>query len=210
MALEMTDLDEYFCKKYANYDKLCVLPGYQMPKMQDSKIGADGRTYTYTLPAENMSLIRQANKDELLKALKSRMFDSTFSFSFTVLPFFRRVGNVFKKWTSGKVLRDLLERHGLTMETAGEGLAIESEIWQGIYKGKFVPTKNTVFSIALTANLTAEETDELLSVCKYEWDFTLVKDVVISYLLQHRIYNPAMIEQAFAEYNIENMFIKQA
>ena len=66
----IADLDEYFCEKYANYDKLCVLKGYRMPKMQDTKVGADGRTYAYTLPANTMRLALQENKAELLKTLK--------------------------------------------------------------------------------------------------------------------------------------------
>ena len=52
----IADLDEYFCEKYANYDKLCVLDGYRMPKMQTSEVRADGRTYAYTLPANTMRL----------------------------------------------------------------------------------------------------------------------------------------------------------
>lgn len=209
MAVQMTDLDEYFCEKYANYDKLCVLPGYQMPKMQDSKIGEDGLTYTYTLPASTMRLANQANKAEILKELKARCFDQTFSFSFKVQSIFRRIANVFRKNTSGKVLRRLLEKHNLTMEQAGENLSIDKEIWKGIYKGTFEPTKNTVYSLALTAHFTAEETDELFKVCKYEWDYTLVKDTVLSYLLQNRIYNAEMLRVAFEEYNVENLFIKQ-
>ena len=35
----ITDLDEYFCEKYANYDKLCVLNGYKMPVMPQSGQG---------------------------------------------------------------------------------------------------------------------------------------------------------------------------
>ena len=51
----LTDLDEYFCEKYANYDKLCVLPGYRMPKMQESRMEITGyrtarRTYSTVFP----------------------------------------------------------------------------------------------------------------------------------------------------------------
>ena len=73
-------LDEYFCEKYANYDKLCLLPGYKMPLMQASEIREDGRTYAYTLPPETMSLSRQEKKAEILAVLKERMVDITFPF----------------------------------------------------------------------------------------------------------------------------------
>ena len=78
----IADLDEYFCEKYANYDRLCVLSGYKMPLMQTSTVDEFGRTRAYTLPAETMRLALQENKADLLKQLKSRMTDATFSFSF--------------------------------------------------------------------------------------------------------------------------------
>ncbi len=207
MAVEMTDLDEYFCKKYANYDKLCVLPGYQMPKMQDSKIDANGFTRAYTLPPETMALDKQANKAEILQELKARLVDQTFSFSFSTQSFFRRFGNLFRKYTPGKVLRAVLTRHNLTMEESGKLLNIQPEVWKGIYKGTFVLTKNALYSLALTANFSGEEVDMLFDVCAFEWDFTQVKDVVMSYLLQNRVYNLELVQKAFAQYRIENMFI---
>ena len=207
MSVELNALDEYFCEKYANYDKLCVLPGYKMPKMQDSKIGEDGLTYAYTLPAETMSLSRQENKAEILAELKQRAFDTTFSFSFHVKPFLTRLFDVFRKTNAGKVLREVLKKHGLGIE-AGDALAIDKEVWTGIYKGKFVPTKNTVFSIALTSQLSVQEVDELFEVCGYAWDYTLVKDTVLGYLLSSRIYNLEMIRSALEEYRVENLFIK--
>ena len=81
----ISDLDEYFCEKYANYDKLCVLKGYKMPVMQASEVREDGRTYAYTLPASTMRLAAQEKKAELLAALKERMTDVTFSYSFSIL-----------------------------------------------------------------------------------------------------------------------------
>ena len=63
----IADLDGFFCETYANYDKLCVLPGYVMPLMQRSEVRADGRTYAYTLPADTMRLAKQEKKDEIIK-----------------------------------------------------------------------------------------------------------------------------------------------
>lgn len=210
MATQWTDLDEYFSEKYANYDKLCTLPSYQMPKMQDSKIGADGLTYAYTLSPETMCLSKQKNKEAVLAEFKQRAFDQTFSFSFHTLSIFRRIANVFRKNSSGKVIRSILAHHNLSAQETGKLLAIDEEIWKGICKGTFEPTKNTVFSFALVGQLSVNEVDELFEACGYEWDFTLVKDTVLSYLLQNRIYNEEMIKNACEEYNIENLFIRFA
>ena len=106
----ITDLDEFFCEKYAGYDKLTVLPGYKMPVMQASKTDEFGRTYAYTLPAETMRLSAQENKAELLEEFKKKMVDKTFSFSFSVLPFFGRVKNAFSKYGVAKNLKKMLEK----------------------------------------------------------------------------------------------------
>ncbi len=204
----LTDLDEYFCEKYANYDKLCVLPGYEMPVMQRSKIDVDGRVYAYTLPPETMRLAEQKAKKALLAELKLRMTDITFSFSFRPLGFFARIKERFSKYAVYKGLEVLFGKYGLTAEDALARLDVSEEIWQGICKGKFLPSKNLVLSLALTANFSYEDTMSLLTLCGEEMDMAIVKDVVISYLLIRKVYNRDMIDAALGEYKIENLFVK--
>ena len=110
----IADLDAYFCETYANYDKLCVLKGYRMPKMQDTKIDEFGRTYAYTLPASTMRLALQENKAELLKALKTQMRDKTFSFSFRPLGFFARLKNKTSQYGFVKCLKETLKKYNVT------------------------------------------------------------------------------------------------
>ena len=204
----IADLDAYFCETYTNYDKLCVLKGYRMPKMQDTKIDEFGRTYAYTLPANTMRLALQENKAELLKALKTQMRDKTFSFSFRPLGFFARLKNKFSRNGANKCLKETLKRYNVGLVEAGEQLQIEPKIWKEICKGNFSPTKNTVLSLALTSNLSMEDAENLLFVCGYEFDYTIVKDVVISYLLTQKVFNRAMIDAALEEYKVENLFLK--
>lgn len=83
----LEDLDEYFCEKYANYDQICILKGYEMPKMQTTERREDGTDYSYTLPASTMRLSAQKNKTDLLRQLKEKMTDSTFSFTFRPVGF---------------------------------------------------------------------------------------------------------------------------
>ena len=205
----INDLDEFFCEKYANYDKLCVLKGYRMPKMHDSKILEDGRTYTYTLPSETMRLALQENKAELLALLKKNIDDKTFSFSFRPLPFFSKLKNVCNKKGFLKNFKKLLEKYNYTFETAAEEIEIEGNIWKKIQKGSYLPSKNLILSLALTLHLSVEETQVLLWLCGYEFDFTIVKDVVIYYLIEQKIFNATMQERAFEEYKIRNLFLKK-
>lgn len=204
----LADLDEYFCEKYANYDKLCALPGYRMPKMQTSEVREDGRTYAYTLPADTMRLALQENKTELLSALKSRLLDKTFSFSFEPVGFFSRIGQLFSRYAFYKNLKILFGKYNIDLKETGEGLAISAEIWSEICKGKFLPSKNLLFSMALIAQLSLEDTKNLMLLCGFEFDYAEAKDVVVDYLLYNKVYNRGMIDAALAEYKVENLFLK--
>lgn len=204
----ITDLDEYFCEKYANYDKLCILPGYKMPLMQASKIDEFGRTRTYTLPAETMRLALQEKKAELLAQLKEKMTDVTFSFSFQPMGLFASLGSKYSKYGFTKNFKKILAKYGISEEAALAGLDVSEEIWKNICKGKFLPTKNLIFSLALTAQLSYEDTEELLAYASEEFNYTIVKDVVIAYLLQNKVYAPEMIKAALNEYKVCNLFIK--
>ena len=204
----ITDLDEYFCEKYAGYDKLSVLSGYKMPLMQATKIDEFGRTIAYTLPAETMSLARQENKEQLLAELKGKMVDKTFSFTFSVMSFFSQVRNFFSKYGAAKNLKKFMQKYAVKDEDVLAQIEVAPEIWKGIRKGKFLPTKNLILTLGLTAQMSYNDVKILLSLCGYEFDQTIVKDVVITYLLSRKIYNPAMVQAALEEYKVTNLFFK--
>ncbi len=202
------DLDDYFCEKYANYDKLCVLPAYHMPVMQATRTDEFGRTQAYTLPAETMRLALQEEKTTLLKSLKEKILDKTFSFSFRPIGLFRRIGNAFSKTAPKKVFLQVLKNNQLTKEEAGALLTIDGKIWKSICKGKFAMTKNTVLSLAIAGHFSIEDTNALLDVYGYGFDFAVEKDVVIFYLLSKKVFAKPMVDAAFAEYKVGNLFIK--
>ena len=201
------DLDAYFCEKFSNYDALCILPGYQMPTMQATKIDDFGRTVAYTLPSENLRLALQENKVSLLASLKEKMIDKTFSFSFRPFRFFELISVFFAKYSFHKHLKFLLTKHGANATEAGASLNIDKDIWDKIVKGVFEPSKNLILSLCLTQHFSVEECKNLLYLCGFELDFSIVKDVVIAYLLENKVYNIDMIKAALAEYKVSNMFL---
>ena len=204
----ITDLDAYFCDTYANYDKLCVMPGYVMPVMQRSERGEDGRMRAYTLPANTMRLSNQEKKTEILAELKKKMTDTTFSFSFRPIGIFTQIKNLFSKLAFHKNLKKMLNKYGISEAEACEHLSIDKEIWQGICKGKFEATKNLIYSLALTSQFSYDDTCALMQFCGYNFNFAQVKDVVVSYLLHQKVYNRDMIDAALKEYKVTNLFIK--
>ncbi len=204
----IADLDGYFCERYEGYDKLSVLPGYKMPLMQASEVDDFGRTRTYTLPANTMRLSKQEKKEEILKELKARMCDLTFSFSFAPQSLLARIKGKFSKYAGYKHLEKMLAKYDFSDADGLESLVIDEEIWRGIRKNKYLPTKNLLLSLALAAHFSFDDTKNLLYLYGYGWDYSVVKDVVIGYLLQQKVYNPAMREAALSEYKVDNLFLK--
>ena len=203
----IADLDDYFCENYANYDKICILPGYRMPKMQATERRADGREYSYTLPASTMRLGAQENKAELLQKLKSKMSDKSFSFSFVPLGLGAQLKR-FSKNAFWRALLAMLSKYSLTAESAKKELKIDEKTWQRICKGIYLPSKNLLFSLALTARFSYEDAKTLLAYCDMDFDYTLERDVVISYLLKQKVFNQEMVKAALEEYNVSNLFIE--
>ena len=201
------DLDDYFCENYANYDKLCVIEGYRMPKMQATERRADGRLYSYTLPAKTMRLAKQEKREEILASLKSKIVDKSFSFSFEPSGFFQLLEKN-KKYSFKNVLGEVLRKNSVTAEEVFESLSIDEDVWKKICSGHYLPTKNLIFSIALIARISYEDACLLLETRGMEFDYTLERDVVVSYLLKQKVFNTDMVMAAFEEYAVENLFIK--
>ena len=87
-------------------------------------------------------------------------------------------------------------------------MEISEEIWKKICKGEFEPSKNLLYSLALTAQFSYDDTCALMYLAGYEFNLADVKDVVICYLLQQKVYNLGMINAALNEYKVSNLFIK--
>ncbi|MBQ9118002.1 MAG: helix-turn-helix transcriptional regulator [Clostridia bacterium] len=204
------DLDDYFCEAYANYDKICMLPGYEMPKMHQTQVDAFGDVVAYTLPTNTMRLSLQENKAALLAALKEKMVDGDLSFSFSPVPWNKRIKNLFSKKAYHKLFAAVLKRCNISVDEAGKDLQISPQIWKKIVKGAYLPTKNLILSLALTSNMDYVSVKELLTGIGEGFDYTKVRDTVIAYLLFKKIANPTMQQAALDEYRVSNLFIKRA
>jgi hypothetical protein len=202
------DLDDYFSEKYADYDRLCVLKGYVMPKMQASKRLENGAIYAYTLPANTMRLAKQANRAEILVELKKTFKDDSFSFSFRPISAWARFRETFTKSSFKKLLPEVLARYNQTVDGALEKLDVDEKTWKRICKGAYYPTKNLVFSLALNEHMSMDDVTLLMDICGFEFDYQDAKDVVISYLLSKKVFNVEMIRAALAEYKVGNLFVK--
>jgi hypothetical protein len=102
----------------------------------------------------------------------------------------------------------MMAKYGVKDEDVLAQINVAPEIWKGIRKGAFLPTKNLVLSLGLTMQMSYVDVNALLNFCDEFFDHTIVKDVVIEYLLSRKIYNPAMVQAALDEYAVANLFFK--
>lgn len=206
----ISDLDEYFCEKYANYDRICVLKGYVMPKMQTTERREDGTDYSYTLPASTMRLATQENKADLLAQLKGRLTDPTLSFSFRPLRFFEKIRSRRSKTSFRRVFADVCAKYSLTAAEALGLCDVGEQTKKRILNGAYYPTKNLVFTLSLVCGFSAQDTEALMKSCEFAFDYALVKDVVVSYLIANKVHNMPMIEAALEEYGVDGLFFRKA
>lgn len=203
----LSDLDEYFCENYANYDKLCSLEGYKVPKMQATERRADGRLYAYTLPADTMRLANQENSAELLAALKAKTADKSFSFSFEPARFFEKLKKNAKD-SFKTALMEVLRKNSALAEDLLSEISIDELTWKKICKGDYLPSKNAIFSLCIAARISYEDTAYLLAMRGMEFDYTIEREVVLSYLFKQKVFNREMVKAALAEYKVSNLFLK--
>ncbi len=205
----LADLDEYFCEKFANYDLFCGLPQYRMPTMHVTTTDEYGRKNSYTLPKNTMRLAKQEKKAELLAIVKEKLVCRDFTFSFQTLKWFSRLKHRFSKMGFAKVAPLVAQHNGLTFEQLFEGTVVDDEVVQGMKKGRYLPTKNLLFAVALSAHLTLDDTEALMTVCDMEWDDTMQRDIVVKYLLQQRVFNADMVWAALDEYKVKYLYLKR-
>ena len=204
MNYTISALDEYFMEHYGDYVRLSALEGYRMPDMLVP--GRDGTVSKKDGSA--MKLCYQENKTQLLSLFKAEQADTDYTFSFRFLSFAEKLRRPFDKYAFFRVLPKVLSPHRLTAAEAGEKLSIEPRFWKKIVKGSLFPEKNTVLALALTCALTPQETENLFNACGYEFDEKSVRDVVVRFLLEQKVFSCELIMQCLGEYKIASLPIK--
>ena len=198
-------LDEYFCAHYSNYVQLSAIEGYKMPDMV--YIGPDGNI----VRRDNalMRLCHQKNCGELLKKLKEGRVDTDFMFSFSFPTLRERRALQRGKYAFRTLFPVILHHCSETVESVGEKLDIEPRFWEKIALGKLRPTKNTLLAIALVCRMGTQDASNLLTICGETLSEDSVRDVVVRYLLEQKIFSQELRDRCLAEYKITNLPIKR-
>lgn len=188
-------------RTYSDYSAISAISGYDMPEREK------GST-EYSVGGEKYKLSRQVAGKELLKTMKDSYIDRDFAFSFAPVKFKERLKDARRKYTFKKILPRIFKKYSLDAETFYERINVSRAVWKKIVRGKYYPEKGTVFAVAIAGGISHADTKDLLAVCGYEFDYTSVRDVVVSYILEYKVFSPELVKDILSEYKITSLPLK--
>ena len=200
------DLNEYFNKKFVNYEMISSMPSYESITIS-MVLKNRNRIEEGEYAANEMRKIAyQPNPDKVLAELKERYVDNNFTFSVRIAPFKMRIKALFRsKDLPGPFLAKLIKNYGETPEALWEKVGVSQELWQKTLRGYYVPEKVLLFKIFLLLGVSLEDSLALMKLCGADYNYEDARDVVVRYLIDYRVFNRDMIDRAFGEFHIRKI-----
>lgn len=200
------DLNEYFSKKYVNYDLISSMPSYESVTIS-MVLKNRNRIEEGEYAANEMRKIAfQPDPDIVLSELKERYVDNNFTFSVRVAPLRVRIKALFgSKDLPGPLLAKLIRNYGEDPETFWEKVGVSQEMWKKTLRGYYVPEKVLLFKVFLLLGVSLEDSLALMKLSGAYYNYEDARDVVVRYLIDYRIYNRDMIDKAFDEFHIRRI-----
>lgn len=200
------DLNEYFSKKYINYELISSMPSYESLTIS-MVLKNRNRIEEGEYAANEMRKIAyQPDPGKVLSELKERYVDNNFTFSVRVAPFRQRLKALFRsKDLPGPMLAKLIGNYGEAPESLWEKLGISQKLWEKTLRGFYVPEKVLLFKVFLLLGVGLEESIAIMKLCGAYYNFEDARDVVVRYLMDYRVFNRDMIDAAFDEYHIRRI-----
>ena len=200
------DLNEYFSKKYVNYDLISSMPSYESVTIS-MVLKNRNRIEEGEYAANEMRKIAfQPDPDKVLSELKERYVDNNFTFSVRVAPLRVRIKALFgSKDLPGPLMAKLIRNYGEDPETFWEKVGVSQEMWKKTLRGYYVPEKVLLFKVFLLLGVSLEDSLALMKLSGAYYNYEDARDVVVRYLIDYRIYNRDMIDKAFDEFHIRRI-----
>lgn len=200
------DLNEYFCKKYANYELISTMPSYEsvtISMVLKNRNRIEEGEYTAN---EMRKISYQPHPEQILAELKERYVNNNFTFSVRVAPLRMRFKALFRsKDLPGPMVARLIRNYGEDPETFGEKAGVSAGIWKDMLRGRYIPEKVLLFKIFLLLGVSLEDSLALMKLCGAYYNFEDARDVVVRYLIDYRVFNRDMIDRAFDEFRIRRI-----
>ena len=196
----LQDLNEYFSKKYANFDLISTLPSYEsvtisMVLKNKNRI-EEGEVATN----EIRKIYYQPQSEKVLAELKERYVDNNFTYSVRISS-----AKIRFKCFFGKAIEQVVRKYGEDPTAMAAKLGIDEETWKKTLRGWYMPEKVLLYKLGLLLALRKEDMDALMQVCDAYYDFADARDVVVKYLMDYRVFNKEFIDAAFDEFRIRRI-----
>ena len=108
----LRDLDDYFCKKFTDFDMIGAMPSYQsvtLSMILKNKNRIEDGEYAAN---EMRKISFQPEAAKVLAELKERYVDNTFTFSFRPGTLRERLAALFGRSASGRFIEKLIRSYG--------------------------------------------------------------------------------------------------
>ena len=200
------DLDEYFAKKYVNFDLISAMPSYESVTISMVLKNVNRITEGEYSVNEMRKIAYQPQADKVLAEVKERYVDNNFTFSVRVAPFRAHIRALFSaKSAAGHKVKEIVAKYGEDPAALASRLGIDEKLWKATLRGWYIPEKVLVFKLALLLGMRGEDITALMRACECSYNFEDARDVVVKYLFDYRIFNEEMIGRAFDEYHIRRI-----
>ena len=82
---------------------------------------------------------------------------------------------------------------------------MDEKVWTDVLKSYYIPEKVLLFKLALLLGMRQDDFNALMQACGAYYNMEDARDVVVSYLIAYRVFNPEMIAAAFDEFHIRRI-----
>ncbi len=200
------DLNEYFSKKYANYDLICSVPSYESVTVSMLLKNRNRIEEGEIVSNETRKIAYQPQAEKVLAEVKERYVDNNFTFSVRVAPTKTRMKTMFGiTGITGKAVAGTISRYGEDPAKYGEKLGLTEDVWKKVLKGFYIPEKVLIYKMTILLGLSQKDNFDLMKACGYVYDFADARDVVMRYILDYRLFNRDMVRAAFEEFHIRKI-----
>ena len=136
------DLNEYFSKKYVNFDLISTLPSYESVTISMVLHNKNRIEEGEVATNEVRKIFYQPHAEQVLAELKERYVDNNFTFSVRVSPLRLRWKALLRMCgLHGALIAKTVRSYGEDPQTLAPRLGVEEKLWQNVLKSYYIPEK---------------------------------------------------------------------
>lgn len=109
-------------------------------------------------------------------------------------------------YTFANYLRDLIKNKNMSDVEVYKKAHLDRRLFSKIRKEKnYMPSKQTILTIAVAMELNLQETGELLKFAGYSLSRGIKSDVIIAYFIENKVYDLFFINDTLEHYKLKSL-----